>query len=169
LSGNLLMSIGSLCGCIEVLCAFDDDKVCRGVDPPCQRGSGHEHLNFTVYKQALHQTAVVLCQAGVVKAHAKLQSMPQAGVLHSKIDYNIVRITGITERLLNPKDLNIPKASLLWECQPGTFWHRKTLIRRIQLLLPSPWAAFGRFLHQRCEERPLGVHPPQHTQSHPAR
>lgn len=46
--------------------------------------AGRAHLYPSLHKQALHHLAVAVGQAGMVQADAKLQGVPQAGVLDQR-------------------------------------------------------------------------------------
>jgi len=64
-------------GCIEEFGALDDDQVGRGIDAPCERGSGHQDADLAVHKQPLHAGAVVLVQTRVVEPDPKAEGVSQ--------------------------------------------------------------------------------------------
>ncbi len=60
-------------GCVEKLRTLDDDQVSRGVDPPRQRGRGHQDLNFLLNIQTFNQLPVRLPEPSMVQADTELK------------------------------------------------------------------------------------------------
>ena len=58
---------------VEVLRAFDNDKMGRQVDTPGQRACGHKNLNLVVCEELFGQLSVRLDKTGMVKPDAEAQ------------------------------------------------------------------------------------------------
>lgn len=97
--GQLLWCDHALAGCIKKLGALDDDKVSRRIDPPRQGGCCDQHLHLAAHEKILRDLAVVITQASVVQADAKLKGVSEGCVL-DRADDSIQLLLHTVHKLL---------------------------------------------------------------------